>query len=159
MKKKTMRNWFIFLFILGVVAGWLIPMNFWDLTREAARKPLQAGFYDIGKRMGQLDKETAYFKYMTLAEADTGSVTLLKIDDKVPTHVHKNENHFLYIFRGRAKVTIINTTAEVSQGQILVIPAGYAHSVERVGESPVEAVAFSTPISEQQDTLWLEEKE
>ena len=157
MKRKTLRNWLIFLFILGLAAGWLIPMNFWDLTREAAQKPVQAGFYDIGKRMGQLDQQNEYVKYMILAEPDTGRVQLLRLDDKIPTHVHNTENHFLYIIKGRARFTIINTTREVGPGQLVIVPAGYEHSVERIGEAPVEGLLFITPAAEASDTVYLKE--
>jgi len=159
MKRRVMRNWLIFLFVLGLVVGWVIPMNFWDVTREAARKPLQAGFYDIGKRMGQLDQQNEFFKFMVLGESDTGKVTLLRIDDKVPMHVHNKENHFVYIIKGRLRATISNVTNELGPGQMLVVPAGFEHSVENAGGAPVEALLFSTPVAEQQDTVWLDKKE
>src|SRR3989338_5083628 len=134
MKRKTMRNWFIIIFTLGLIVGWIIPMNFWDVTREASQRPIQAGFYDVAKRMGQLDQQNEYLKFMVLAEADTGKVQLFRLDGKIPMHFHTTENHFVYIFKGKVRATIANVTNEAGPGQMLVIPAGYEHSVERISD-------------------------
>jgi mannose-6-phosphate isomerase-like protein (cupin superfamily) len=158
MKRKVMRNWFISLFILGVILGWLIPMNFWDFTREAVRNPLQAGFYDIPKRIGQLDQQNEYVKYMVLGETQTARIQLLRLDEKIPMHVHNSENHFLYIYKGKAMVTIKDTVSEIGPGQMAIFPAGYKHSVERVGDAPVEAILFASPV-EPNDTIYLDSGE
>ena len=157
MKRKTLRNWLIFLFIVGLVLGWMIPKNFWQFTHEAAQKPLQAGFYDVPKRMGQLDQETPYYKYAVLAETLTGAAVLLRVDDKVPTHVHPNENHFVYIYKSTARVTVGSMTEEVGPGALLAIPAGVPHSIERTGDAPLEVIAFSTPPFMPGDTQFLNE--
>ena len=157
MKRKTLRNWLIFIFILGLVLGWMIPKNFWQFTHDVAQKPLQAGFYDVPKRMGQLDQETPYFKYSVLGETLTGATVLLRIDDKVPMHAHPNENHFVYIYKGNAKATIGSVAEEVGPGALLAIPAGVPHSIERIGDAPVEAMVFSTPPFTPTDTVFLNE--
>src|SRR3989344_6809123 len=154
MKKKTMQTIFVVLFVLGVVVGYLLPGDFKDL----ARKPLQANVFDVPKKLGQLDKETDYFKYAVLAETETGSVELLRVDGAIPMHMHPKENHFVYIFRGRAKGTIGDVTAEVGPGQLVAIPAGVPHSFERIGDTPVEIVLFSTPPFVPNDTVFLENK-
>ncbi len=157
MKRKTMRNWFILIFVVGLALGWMIPKNFWDVSMQVTQKPLQAGFYDVPKRMGQLDQETPYFKYTVLGETLTGAVVLLRIDDKVPMHVHPNENHFVFIYKGTARVTIGSVTEEVGPGALLAIPAKVPHSIERTGDAPLEAIAFSTPPFVPTDTIFLNE--
>ena len=157
MKRKTIRNWFIFLFVLGLVLGWMIPKNFWDFRRGAMQKPLQANFYDVPKRMGQLDMETPYFKYMYLDSTLTGSVELLRVDEKVPLHVHDTENHFAFIYKGRAKFTLGTHTEEVGPGALVAIPAKVSHSLERIGDSPVEIILFSTPPFMSGKTVFLNE--
>ena len=152
MKKKTMQTLFVLLFIIGIVVGYLLPGDIKSLTK----KPLQAGFYDIAKRMAQLDLESPYFKYSILSETDTGSVELIRLDGKIPLHMHPKENHFVYIYKGRAKATIRDVTQEVGPGNLLTIPAGTQHKVERIGDSPVEILLFSTPPFMPDDTVFLE---
>ena len=154
MKKKTMQTIFVVLFILGVVVGYLLPGDIKSVTR----KPLNVNIFDVPKRLGQLDLQTDYFKYTVLAETETGSVELIRLDDKIPKHMHPNENHFVYILRGTAKGTVGDVTAEVGPGQLVAIPAGVPHSFERTGDSPVEILVFSTPPFMPNDTVFLEKK-
>ncbi|MBI2660141.1 cupin domain-containing protein [Candidatus Woesearchaeota archaeon] len=154
MKKKTMQAIFILLFIAGIVLGYLLPGNIKSLTK----KPLQAGFYDVAKRMAQLGLESPYFKYSVLSEAETGSIELIRLDKRIPMHMHPKENHFVYIYKGRAKATIKDVTEEVGPGNLLAIPAGMQHSIERIGDSPVEIILFSTPPFMPEDTVWLEKE-
>ena len=154
MKKKTMQTIFVVLFILGVVVGYLLPGD----IRSVTRKPLNVNIFDVPKRLGQLDLQTDYFKYAVLAETETGSVELIRLDDKIPKHMHPNENHFVYILRGTAKGTVGDVTAEVGPGQLVAIPAGVPHSFERTGDSPVEILVFSTPPFMPNDTVFLEKK-
>ncbi len=154
MKKKTMRAWFIILFIIGIIVGWLLPGNFKDLTR----KPVQAGIFDVPKKLGQLDNENAYSKYTVLAETETGRVTLLRVDGAVPNQMHLTENQFIYLFKGKAKITIGTETNDAMQGQLIAVPAGTPHSFERIGDSPVEIIMFSTPVSEKEDAVLLDKE-
>ena len=151
MKKKTMQMIFALLFIAGIVVGYLLPGDFRTLTK----KPLQAGIFDVPKKLGQLDLETDYFKYTVLAHTETGSIELLRLDGKIPMHMHPKENHFVYIFKGRAKGTVGDVTAEVSAGQLVAIPAGVPHSFERIGDTPVEIILFSSPKFVPEDIVWL----
>ena len=154
MKKKTMQAIFILLFIAGIVAGYLLPGDIKSLTK----KPLKAGFYDVAKRMGQLGLESPYFKYSILSETETGSIELIRLDEKIPLHMHPKENHFVYIYKGRAKAAIKDVTEEIGPGNLLAIPAGMQHSIERIGDSPVEMILFSTPPFMPNDTVWLEKE-
>ncbi|MDP3766005.1 MAG: cupin domain-containing protein [Nanoarchaeota archaeon] len=154
MKKKTMQTIFALLFIVGVIVGYLLPGNFRSLTM----KPLQANVFDVPKRLGQLELESPYFKYTVLASAETGSIELIRLDDKIPLHMHPKENHFVYIFKGRAKGTVGSVTAEVGAGQLVAIPAGVPHSFERIGDTPVEIILFSSPPFMPGDTVFLEKK-
>ena len=154
MKKKTMQLIFVLLFIVGVVVGYLIPGD----IKTLAKKPLQPNVFDIPKRLGQLDKETDYFKYTVVAETETGSVELIRLDDEVPKHMHPKENHFVYMYKGRARGTVGDVTAEVGPGNLVAIPAGVPHTFERIGDTPVEIIVFSTPPFMPADTVFLEKK-
>ncbi len=156
MKKKTIRNWLIVVFILGLAAGLLVPVDLKTMSKKMSGQGLKADIFDVSKRMGQLDVDANYFKYSVLAKTETGSIEILKFDDRIPKHMHPKENHFVYILRGRAKGTVGDVTAEVGPGQMVAIPAGVPHSFERVGDSPVEVILFSTPPFVEKDIVWLE---
>ena len=152
MKKKTMQTIFVLLFIAGIVVGYLLPGDIKNLTKI----PLQPNIFDVPKKLGQLDLQTDYFKYSVLAGTETGGIELIRLDDKIPMHMHPKENHFVYIYKGRAKGTVGDLTAEVSPGQLVAIPAGVPHSFERIGDTPVEIILFSTPPFVAGDTVFLE---
>ena len=153
-----MQTWFVVLFIIGLIAGWLIPVDFRTFAKKFTEKPLTPAAFEIPKRLGQLDIDANYFKYTVLAETDTGGVELIRVDDKIPMHMHPKENHFVYIYKGKAKGTVGDVTAEVGPGQMIAIPAGMPHSLERIGDTPVEIILFSTPPFVQKDIVWLENK-
>ena len=158
MKKKVMQTLFVVFFVIGIVVGYILPGDLAYLQKKATSKPLKANIFDVPKRLGQLELETDYFKYTILAQTDTGSIELLRLDDKIPMHLHPKENHFVYIFKGRAKGTVGDVTAEVGPGQLVAIPAGVPHSFERIGDTPVEIILFSSPPFVPGDTVFLEEK-
>ena len=158
MKKKTMQAWFLVLFIAGLIVGLLVPVDLKALSKKMSGQGLKANVFDIPKRLGQLDLETPYFKYSVLAGTETGGIELVRVDDKIPMHIHPKENHFAYIYKGRAKGTVGDVTAEVGPGQLIAIPAGVPHSFERIGDTPVEIILFSTPPFMPADTVFLEKK-
>ena len=158
MKKKTMQTIFVLLFIAGIVVGYLLPGDVKNLTKQMTGNTLKPEVFDIPKRLGQLDLSTPYFKYSVLAETETGSIELVRVDDKIPLHMHPKENHFVYVYKGKAKGTVGSVTAEVEAGQLVAIPAGVPHSFERIGDSPVEIILFSTPPFKPNDTVFLENK-
>ena len=154
MKKKTMRAIFVVVFVLGIVVGYILPGN----IKTLAQKPLKADIFDVPKRLGQLDMETDYFKYTILASTETRGIELIRVDGKIPMHIHPKENHFVYVYKGRAKGTVGDVTAEVGPGQLVAIPAGVPHSLERIGDTPVEIILFSSPPFVPKDTVFLENK-
>ena len=156
MKKKVMQAWFVALFIIGIAIGFLLPWDIRDVNEKLNERKLKADVFDVPKRLGQLDRESDYFKYTVLAEAETGGIELIRLDDRIPLHLHPKENHFVYIYKGRAKGTVGDVTAEVGPGQMVAIPAGVPHSFERIGDTPVEIILFSSPPFVLNDTVWLD---
>ena len=158
MKKKTMRVIFILIFILGIIVGLLVPLDYKTIKKKVTQSNLQPQVFDVAKKLGQLDINAEYFKYSVLAATETGGVELVRVDDKIPLHMHPKETHFVYIYKGRAKGTVGDVTAEVGPGQLVVIPAGVPHSFERIGDTPVEIILFSSPPFMEKDIVWLDKK-
>ena len=156
MKKRTIRILFWTFFIIGIMVGYLIPGDFRSLMKKAQEKTQESEIFDIAKRMGQLDLQNDYFKYSVLAKNEAGSIELLRFDNSIPKHVHPKESHFAYVYKGRARGIIGGALVEVGPGQMISIPAGVSHSFERIGDSPVEIILFSTPPFDPKDTVLLD---
>ena len=149
MRKKAMRAVFVTIFVLGIIIGFLLP---WDLsTFKRAQNPIQPGVYDISKRMGQLGLQNDFAKYVYLVNLEGASLQLLRIENDIPLHIHKKENHFLYVYRGKATINLNGEPIEAHQGQLIIVPAGMPHSVD-VDDSGIEILLFSTPPANEKDT-------
>ncbi len=156
MKKKVMRTIFVLLFIVGIAVGYLLPGDLRQLQEKVSGPSLKPSIIEVPKKFGQLDIEGPYFKSTVLSEAETGGVQLLRFDGVIPKHMHVKENHFVYVYKGRARGLIGDVSAEVGPGNLIVIPAGVTHTFERIGDTPVEIMLFSTPPFMQNDTIYLE---
>ena len=152
MKKKTMRLIFVLLFLFGIIIGYLLPGDVKVLTAS----PLKTSVFDVPKKFGQLENENEYLKYTELARTESGSVTVVRIDGKIPKHLHPKESHIIYILRGKGRVLIGAQSYEVGAGQLVIIPASTPHDFERTSESPVEMLLFSTPSSNDKDVVFLD---
>jgi len=110
---------------------------------------------DASQRIAQgLDQKREGFEYTVVFESKTGSVELFRIETGVKLHHHPKENHILYILKGRGKGQVGNVTAEVGPGQIVVIPAGVKHKLERIGDEPLDFILFSTPPFVADQIVW-----
>lgn len=103
-----------------------------------------------------LDQEREGFRYSVAFESKTGSVEIFRIEQGVRLHKHPQENHVLYILKGRGRGQIGDTIAEVRPGQVVVIPADVPHKLERIGDEPLDFILFSTPGFHPNDIVWLE---
>lgn len=148
MKKRTMRNWFIFLFILGLVLGFLIP---WDIRDTSTKNNLQSSVLDVAKKFGQLEASAEGIDYSVVSNSDDMSVMLVRLTGNVPMHVHPKENHVIFIYRGNAKLTMSGTTYNLVPGNLVTIPAKVPHSIEKVGNLPAEAIVIAQPPSNPKD--------
>jgi mannose-6-phosphate isomerase-like protein (cupin superfamily) len=142
------------LLIVGVVG--VLTVTMLAASSGLAARGLAAGVYSIETLLRKNpDYKMRGYKFTVLAETGKASVQLYQVDSLTP-HYHPNENHFLYIVRGRAKGHIGAEKIEAGPGDFLVIPAGKAnhHSLEKIGPEPVVILEFSTPPFRQYDVVW-----
>lgn len=133
------------------------PESLRSLLQTVCQAILEAEMTQVlqAQRIAQgLDKKSEGFEYTIVFESKTGSVELFRIDKGVKLHHHPKENHILYILKGRGKGQVGNVTAEVGPGQIVVIPAGVKHKLERIGAEPLDFILFSTPPFVAGDIVW-----
>ena len=158
MKKKRLRKVLFLFFVIGVVIGLFIPTDKIKEKFNSGVNPVKPNIYDIPKKFGQLDIDAGSFKYTVIDEATTGSAGLFRVDDEIPTHTHPKENHYVYIYRGKAIITIGDSNSEVNAGQLIAIPSGAPHNLKRIGDSPVEFILFSTPPFKEKDINWIKQE-
>lgn len=83
------------------------------------------------------------FAWSYLSKTRSGSAVLVHVRERLPLQEHGA--HFLYLLRGHAKITAGEKLLEAQAGQIVLLPAGVARLIERVGEEPLELLLFSAP--------------
>ena len=124
--------------------------------RSATPGGLKPMVVDVEQRLVQgLEQNPRGLEFTVVAEMEpTGSVELVRVSERVELHHYPRENHLLYILNGRAKATIGPLNAEIGPAQIVIVPAGVRHKLERIGNEPVEFILFSTPPFVEKDAVW-----
>ena len=57
-------------------------------------------------------------------------------------HMHEKDSELFYILKGKAKYNDTGTDVTVEAGDVTYTPAGTGHSIECLGDEPVELVAL-----------------
>lgn len=76
---------------------------------------------------------------------------IIEAGGHMPLHTNTVE-HEQYVISGRAKVQVGNETFEARSGDVLLIPAGVAHSYETIGE---DAYSFLCLVPKKEDCIAL----
>ena len=119
----------------------------------AALKPMSI---HVAQRTAQkLDRQIEGMEFTVAVEMNpTGSVGLGRVNGVVELHHHPKENHWLLTLKGRAKARIGSWSTELGPDQIVIIPVGVKHTLERIGDEPLEFILFSTPPFVESDLVW-----
>jgi quercetin dioxygenase-like cupin family protein len=75
------------------------------------------------------------------AESSGSSILEVEPGRRLPPHTDSAEEA-IAVLAGRARVTIVDETADVSAGELALVPAGAKHQVENVGDETLRFVAF-----------------
>lgn len=71
-----------------------------------------------------------------VAERPAGSSDLqVVVESSIPTHVHDDTDHVLYIARGTGTAYLAGETRKIKPGDILFIPHGVKHGFEKDAKS------------------------
>jgi mannose-6-phosphate isomerase-like protein (cupin superfamily) len=71
-------------------------------------------------------------------------------------HIHPVAEESYYILSGKAQIHVGEEQAEVSPGQVILIPPGKVHQIKNVGEEPLEFLAICVPAWEPGNTEFLD---
>ncbi|MCS7197733.1 MAG: cupin domain-containing protein [Candidatus Bipolaricaulota bacterium] len=91
----------------------------------------------------ELPRGSSLFEWTYLARSTAGSVALVRVRERL--QFQKRSPHFLYIRRGRARITVGEETLEATAGQVAILPNVPTRIMERVGEELLEFLLFSAP--------------
>jgi mannose-6-phosphate isomerase-like protein (cupin superfamily) len=84
---------------------------------------------------------------------DNASVAYVKITDKFKPHLHQKTEEIYYILQGRGLMTIEDEQEEVQAGDLIPIPKNKFHTIEKIGEDPLELLAITTPRYDLEDVI------
>lgn len=75
------------------------------------------------------------------------SITLVKVDPdgSIPTHVHEIETETVWIMSGRSMITVGEQDHIIESGAGITIPEGISHSLNNIGDKPIELLAIHMP--------------
>ncbi len=150
-KSTTIAVAVIFLAI-GLAVGFLLPK---PVETAMIQPQLVNVEEEFGKTFGGTFVGTA--KYVGITSVPTGSIELFRFTE-IPGHIHKNQNHFLYVLKGTASGFIGDVEGEVGPGTLVIIPAGVPHGFKSVGNESVDFILFSSPKFDATDTIQVENK-
>lgn len=149
MTNKSLVAVAVIFLVIGLVAGYLIP-------KPVEKVTIQPQLVNVEDRYKQA-LENSFgdkAKFTVITSIPTGSIELFRFDE-IASHMHPDENHFLYILKGRASGNVGTVQGEVGPGTLVVIPAGVPHGFKKIGDEPVDLILFSSPPFKVGDTNWL----
>jgi len=127
------------------------------LTRAVTSTPVELEIVDVDDAIAAgLEQQVGAFRFSVVQKTNTASVEIFSVTDDIPTHYHPQENHILYITKGRATGKVNDVTAELAPGMLVFIPKGAPHSLD-IKDAPFEFVLFSTPPFDPNDIVWVNE--
>ena len=147
MSKTTIIAVAIICLVIGIAAGYSIP-------KPVEKGMLQPQLVNVPDMFNKTFEGTfvGKSKYIAVTSVPTGSIELFRFTE-IPQHLHKDQNHFLYILKGRASGNIGDVKGEVGPGTLVVIPAGVQHGFNSVGNESVDFILFSSPKFNANDTM------
>lgn len=77
------------------------------------------------QRASSLDE---YWSPKILAEVDEHFVKVAKVKGEFTWHAHDNEDELFYILKGNLKIELEDSTVELGEGDMFVIPKGVRHN-------------------------------
>jgi quercetin dioxygenase-like cupin family protein len=86
--------------------------------------------------------------------ADQTRGTLTAMESEVPPgsgpplHVHRNEDEFIHVLDGRARLRLGEALRDAPAGTFVFVPRGVAHTWQVVGDAPARLLFGFTPGSE-----------
>ncbi len=69
----------------------------------------------------------------------------------VPSHLHQNEDEFVYLLEGEVEVTIGDARLTVGPGDLVKMPRGVPHGIRMTGTGPARSLWTVVPAGKMED--------
>ncbi|MHA7830963.1 MAG: cupin domain-containing protein [Flagellimonas sp.] len=96
----------------------------------------------------QVKKLQSYYSPRIIAEVNNEYVKIAKIKgDKVPWHIHENEDELFYILKGSLVMELESQPCfEMNKGDLFVVPKGLNHKVSSDKECTILLIESKTTL-------------
>ncbi len=95
------------------------------------------------------------FQLALLAQTAGMNLRLNKLTGRIKRHEHPQSQHILYLIKGEVEVTVGNETRLIGAGDLITIPQGSPHSMQKRGESEALFLDIASP-PDVGDVIWHE---
>ena len=126
-------------------------------TMNGNLPPLVPIVYDFKQEFMKPFPETkGGFQRRNFLKTATSSVELIRVNDVIPLHRYFHEDQMVSVIAGRGTAVVGDVTTSIVPGQMLVIPAGMLHSIQKAGKAPLDLMFVFSPPFEPLDAEWKE---
>jgi len=63
-----------------------------------------------------------------IGEVDEAYIKVAKVKGTLAWHSHDNEDELFYVLKGKLRIELENTTVELSEGEMYIVPKGVRHN-------------------------------
>lgn len=149
--KRNINKNVITIFLVGLLLGYgtslILPLNSKQLDKHSVKgaitENLAINIFDFIKLGFENDK--AGIKWTVLAEDRSSAVELVSIKDRMPTHIHKGEDHYTYVISGNGEYIQSGKSISLEPGRFILTPMNTPHEVISKGQEPLLLLVFSSP--------------
>lgn len=107
---------------------------------EAAPRPstgAKPAVFDIPAVIEKQFIGRAAGKTTPLACGDSGSATLIQLNQPLQTHAHDDADEFIYVVAGEGSASLQGTAEKLTAGTLLFVPRGTPHGLTASGRNPL----------------------
>lgn len=90
-----------------------------------------------------------------LAQTPGMNIRVNRLTGRIKRHEHPQTHHFLYLIKGQIELTVGEETRLIQAGDLVTIPHGSVHAMQRVGASEALFLDIASP-PDVGDVIWHE---
>ncbi len=150
------KVYLIFL-LTGILLGYFIHLGSSFLFKKAEDRAtgilsekIEVNVFDLSN---SFQHETESIKWKELAVNGSAGVVLVSIKDRMPTHIHKSEDHYTYVISGNGEYVQDGKIIVLEPGKFILTPRNTAHEIINKGIEPLLFLVFSSPIPFQEKNI------
>ena len=127
----------------GVVVGLVGLVGLAAVERVSSQAKITVTSLDEMLRANPLPATGPTAKVVGSSKTATTELQVIEMS-KIRLHHHEQEDHVLYVARGRGMARLGDETREVKPGDIIHIPRGVVHGFAKIGEENLVLLVAAT---------------